>query len=100
MSAPEDNNTRFRDSVNIPIAIPAWGLLSLIVGAVFTAGIMVNKMDSLIENSKKSEDKIATIQEKQIISHAAIANLQQTVQYHEARLSAMERMSVEQGKPR
>jgi hypothetical protein len=90
MATPETNQ-RFSDTINVPIAIPAWGLLTLIAAAVFTAGVMFNKMDALIETSRKSEDKIAGITEKQILSLAAITSLQQNFQNLEARMSSLER---------
>lgn len=73
---------RFKNSINLPIAIPAWGLITLLAGAIFTAGTMVNKMDSLIDTVRDSKEQLATVKEKQIGGLAAIANLQQQQQNH------------------
>lgn len=86
---------RIRNSVNLPIAIPAWGLVTMVAGAVFTAGTMVTKMDTLIETVKDSKEQLASVKEKQIGSLAAIANLQQQQQNHEARLTNVERIILE-----
>lgn len=86
---------RFKNSINLPIAIPAWGLITLLAGAIFTAGTMVNKMDSLIDTVRDSKEQLATVKEKQIGGLAAIANLQQQQQNHEARLTNVERIVLE-----
>lgn len=84
---------KFRDTVNLPIAIPAWGIVTLIISAVFTAGVTFQKLDQVIERSKK----IDQIQERQIANIAAIANMQQQVANHESRISAIERAKWEGG---
>lgn len=76
MSNHPTDSKQFRDSINVPIAIPAWGALVLIAGAIYTAGTMVNKMDTLIEKSQRADTAIASITEKQIISSAAVNSLE------------------------
>lgn len=78
---------KFKDTLNLPIAIPAWGLICMIIGGVFTAGVTFQKLDQVIESSKK----IDLIQERQIGGLAAIANLQQQMQAHENRIGQLER---------
>lgn len=78
---------KFRDTINLPIAIPAWGLITILIGAIFTAGVTFQKLDQVIEHSKK----IDVIQERQITNVAAIANMQQQLQNHESRITDVER---------
>jgi uncharacterized membrane protein YedE/YeeE len=78
---------KFKDTINLPIAIPAWGLITMILGGVFTAGVTFQKLDQVIETSKK----VDAIQERQIGGLAAIANLREVTQSHEARISNLER---------
>lgn len=82
---------RFRDTINVPIAIPAWGALVMIAGALFTSGTLYQKMDALIENSRQSDARIALIHERQIVTNAAIVTLEKQSQNVEARLSNVER---------
>lgn len=85
----------FKESINIPIAIPAWGLLTLIAGAVFTAGVMFNKMDTLIEGDRENRGQITYIKERQINGLAAISTLQGQMQAHETRLTNIERVTMD-----
>lgn len=78
---------KFKDTVNLPIAIPAWGLVTIIIGGVFTAGVTFQKLDQVIETSKK----IDILQEKQINGLATLSNVQSVVQNHEARIIDLER---------
>lgn len=87
-----------RDTINVPIAIPAWSLIVMLGGALFTAGTLYNKMDSLIESSKHADERIAIIGEKQVGALAAIANLQQATQNHEMRITNVERALFENQK--
>lgn len=89
---------KFKDSINVPIAIPAWGALVLIAGAIYTAGTMVNKMDTLIAGSQRADDAIASIKEKQIIGAATVNSLSERTTRLEAqtaqqdgRISGIER---------
>lgn len=90
---------RFKSSINLPIAVPAWGLVTILIGAVFTAGTMVTKMDTLIETVKDGKEQLAAVREKQIGGLAAIANLQQQQQSHETRLANVERVVLERKAP-
>lgn len=85
---------KYRDSINLPIAIPAWGLVVLLCSAIFTAGVTFNKLDTLIENSKSTAATIATIQEQRRADYATVNTLQVQYQNHESRLSNLERVSI------
>lgn len=87
-----------RDTINVPVAIPAWSLVVMVGGALFTAGTLYNKMDSLIESSKHADERITLISEKQITGLAAISSLQQVTQSHEMRLTNVERAIFERSK--
>lgn len=78
---------KFRDSLNIPIAIPVWGLVCMIIGGVFTAGTTFQKLDQVIESAKK----IDAIQERQINALATIRTHEATLTNHELRISSLER---------
>lgn len=86
-TAPE----RFRDSINVPIAIPAWGALVMIAGALFTSGTLYQKMDALIENSRQSDARITVIHERQFVANAAILSLEKQGQSLNDRVSNLER---------
>lgn len=89
-----------RETINVPIAIPAWSLVTMVAGALFTAGTLYNQMATLIEASKKSDERVTMIREKQINGLAAIDNLQRQEQNHEARISNVERILLEPPKGR
>ena len=78
---------KFRDTLNLPIAIPAWGLVTLLLGGVFTAGVTFQKLDQVIETAKK----IDTIQERQINALATQRGHDAMLQNHEQRISNLER---------
>jgi hypothetical protein len=86
---------RFAGTVNLPIQIPAWSIVSALICAVFTCGIMFQKMDAVIDTVRDSKEQIALIKEKQIGGLAAIATLQTQAQAHEARLTNLERIAIE-----
>lgn len=86
---------KFKDSINLPVAIPVWGLVTVIAGGVFYAGATLNKLNTLLENYGKTEQKVASIQERQIGEMAAIGNLQTQVQNHEMRIATTERNLIE-----
>lgn len=73
--------TAFKDTINIPIAIPAWGLISMILGGVFTAGVTFQKLDQVIETTRK----IDGIQERQIAGLQRLSNLERRVDEIERR---------------
>lgn len=88
-------DSKFRSTINLPIAIPAWGLVTLVAGAVFTSGVMFNKMDTLIESVKDSKEQLAALKEKQMSGMTAIATLQIQQQNHETRITNLERIVFE-----
>lgn len=83
---PTANTERFRDTINVPIAIPAWGAIVMIAGALFTSGTLYQKMDALVETSRRSEDKVAVVAERQVKGLAAIEVLQAGMRDHDQRL--------------
>ena len=80
----------FSPNINIPIAIPAWALFIAIGSFLFTAGTLYNQMGNLIETSKRSEDRVAVIAEKQVRGLASLEVLQNASRDHELRISAGE----------
>jgi hypothetical protein len=76
----------FKDSLNLPIAIPAWGLVLLLFGGVFTAGVTFQKLDQVIETTKK----IDIIQERQINGLATLKTHDAQLQNHDARITILE----------
>lgn len=84
----------FRDHINVPIQIPAWGLLCMIIGAVFTSGTLYQKMDSLIESSQKNDAQIALIRDRQITNTSKLEYLESQGRAFEQRLMAIERASL------
>ena len=85
---------RFRDTINVPIAIPAWGAVVMIAGALFTSGTLYQQMGTLIENSQRNDAQVSIIREKQIGGLAAINSLEKKADSVDARMSNVEqRMS-------
>lgn len=84
-----------KDAINLPISIPAWGLVIMIGTGVFTAGILYNQLNTLIENSRKSDERITAVSNSQIGDHTTLGNLQQLTQSHEQRLTNVERAVLE-----
>jgi hypothetical protein len=81
---------KFKDTFNLPIAIPVWGLVTFIAGGVFYAGATLNKLNTLLENYSKTETKVSVIQDRQIANIAAVQNLSITAQHHENRITNLE----------
>lgn len=82
---------KFKDTFNLPVAIPAWGLISALVIGIFTAGMTMQKLDTLLENSGKTESRINTLQERQFNALTSIANQQTQLNGHENRITNIER---------
>lgn len=84
----------FKDTINLPIAIPVWGAICLVGIGIFTAGTLYQQMGTLIDNNRASDARIASMHERQIISNAAIVTLERQVSTVEARMSNIDaRMS-------
>lgn len=81
----------FRDHINVPIQIPAWGLLTMLAGALFTSGTLYQQMSTLIETSQKNDQQVTMIRERQIVNIAAVQALQESLRAQDARISAIER---------
>lgn len=57
---------KFKDTINLPVAIPAWGLIcALIIGAV-SVGSTITKLNTLLDNDTKREALVRVIQDRQI----------------------------------
>ena len=94
-----------RDTINLPVAIPVWTLVSLVGSAVFTAGTLYSQMGTLIESGKKADERaraaderITLRSEKQGGALTALANTQQRVQDHEVRIGNIEHALLERSK--
>jgi hypothetical protein len=88
---PHGPRDTFREHINVPIQIPAWGLLCMLIGAVFTSGTLYQKMDALIDSSRANDQQVSQIRERQIINTAILGTLQEQQRATDARLSALER---------
>lgn len=86
---------KFKSTVNLPIAIPAWGLVTLVASALFTAGVMFQKMDTLIEAVRDGKEQLASVKDRQATNSTALANHQFQMQNHEARITNLERIVLE-----
>lgn len=80
----------FRETINVPIAIPAWSLFSALFIGVFIAGTLYTKMNTLIDSSVKNDAMIVIMREAQIKTDAALVTVQQQGQNHEARILNLE----------
>jgi len=77
---------KFKDTINVPIAIPAWGLLTMLAFGIFTAGMFNQKLNQLIEQAPL----VSMIREKQIGGLAAIETLRDGQNRLEARVTNLE----------
>lgn len=93
---------KFKDTINLPIAIPAWGLITALstiaVGGAYYGGGMVTKLDQLIELGRETkqiqgaqQQQIDRINERQIGGLATQANHDQLLRSLDARVSQLER---------
>jgi hypothetical protein len=82
---------RIKDKLTVSFAIPAWSLYSALAIGLITAGMTLQKLDTLLANYAKTEDKVQAINEKQIGGLASIQTLQTNVANHESRLLVIER---------
>lgn len=87
---PPASAERFRDTINVPIAIPAWGAVVMIAGALFTSGTLYQQMGTLIENSKRNDIQVSIIREKQIGDQAAINALEKKDASTDQRMTSVE----------
>lgn len=92
----------FRDTINLPIAIPVWSLITAIctiaVGGAYYGGGMVTKLDQLIELGRETkqiqsaqQQQIDRINERQIGGLASISNHDQLIRALDSRVSQLER---------
>ena len=79
-----------KDTINLPIAIPVWGVLMLLASGLYFGGTTVQKLNTVIENSAKTELRVATISDKQVDSIADMKMLQKSVAQLEVRVVAIE----------
>lgn len=86
---------KFKESINVPVAVPIWGLVTFIFGGIYYAGATMNKLNTLLENYGRTEQRVSQIAEKQIGGLAAVQNLQTQAQNHENRIATLERAVIE-----
>lgn len=82
---------KLSDKMNMLVAIPAWGLVCILAGGIFVAGVTINKLDALIENYNKTETKVSVIQERQITGLAKLAEHTGQISDLHTRVSGLER---------
>lgn len=94
-----------REKISIPVAVPVWTLVCMVGSAIFTAGTLYSQMGTLIEAGKKADERarvvderVSLISEKQVGGLTALANVQQRVQDHEARIGNIEHALFERSK--
>lgn len=82
-----------KDKLIVPIEIPVWAAICLIGSGLFTAGVLNNKMDMLVEQSKKIdlvyERQIANIQDVKYLKED-MAHLKDTATDLKIRVSKLE----------
>jgi hypothetical protein len=78
---------KIKETISMPVVVPVWSLLTFLAGGLFTAGVMVTKLEQVVEASKK----IDTIQERQAANTASITNHAMQLQNHDTRIYALER---------
>lgn len=92
----------FKDTINLPIAIPAWGLIctlaSVLIGGAYYGGGMVTKLDQLIELGRETkqiqvnqQQQLDRINERQIGGLAQLSNHDQLLRALDGRVTQLER---------
>lgn len=78
---------KLQDTINLPVAIPAWGLLVAIAGGIFSFASIQTKLEAVIERTSQIE----AIRERQINNVQILLQQQKTVEQHELRLIGIEK---------
>lgn len=84
-------NDKVKDTLMLPVAIPTWGLACGILSIVFSGGVIMNKLDTLVENGHKYERKVDILFERQVMNIANVAHLQTELAGIKSRLAEVER---------
>lgn len=86
-----------KDTINIPIAIPVWGVLTALIASVYFGGLTIGKLNTVIENSSKTEARVSVISDKQTegladakILHASVDDVKASVIDLKARVAVIE----------
>lgn len=87
MPAPSPQHG-FRETINIPIAIPAWGIISALITGAFAFGILYNQLSALVKN----QEKVDLMYERQIKNISDVNRHERAIENHEQRIQALERV--------
>lgn len=86
-----------KDTINLPIAVPVWGVLVALVSSVYFGGLTVGKLNTVIENSAKTEARLEVVTTKQTegladakILHASVDDIKVSVSDLKARVAFIE----------
>jgi hypothetical protein len=89
---------KFQDKLAVPIAIPVWSLVMMLVGGIFTAGVTFQKLDALIAESKATNERVSTMWDRQIGGLEKLQNHEVRISNVETRLGQLERQVLSEGR--
>lgn len=79
-----------KDTINMPISIPIWGVLVMIGSLLYFGGISMQKLNTLLENFAKMEGRVTIIQEKQTDNLSDMKVMQKDISQLQVRMVAVE----------
>jgi hypothetical protein len=86
---------KLKDGLVVPVTIPAWATILLLLSIVFSAGQIVNKLDEMTSSNKKYEQKIDVLFERQIMNIANINHTQAELSVLRNRVDNLERKALD-----
>lgn len=63
---------KFKDKINVPISIPTWQVVSILLIGFFSAGITIQKLNALLAAFEKTEGRVDVIYERQLTGLATL----------------------------
>lgn len=80
-----------QDKLTVPLAIPVWQAMTILGSIIFGGGVIMNKLDTLVENGHKYEKKVDVLFERQVMNIANVTHLQTELNAIKSRLADLER---------
>lgn len=86
-----DMPEKFKQTLNLSVGIPVWGVLSTICILIFQAGATISKLNTLIDSDTKTKVQVEAIAKTQNERTGLFGSLQLQIQSLESRVAFLER---------